>query len=250
MTLGLMQPYFFPYLGYFDLISRCDQWIVFDTAQYIRRGWVNRNRILHPTFSWQYITVPVNKHNRETPINEMETNAYDEWASRILGQLQHYRKKAPGYASTVRLVEECLSSRETNLARLNVLTLRKTCETLGISFQGQVLSEMDLKLGPVAGPSDWALRISETLKIDEYINPPGGLELYDPQAFAASGIKLTIQKPFQFGYECPGYKFEPGLSVIDALMWNSPETIWEHFKSLKSQNTTEEVNSHLSGIRL
>jgi hypothetical protein len=240
MTLGLMQPYFFPYLGYFDLISRCDQWIVFDTAQYIRRGWVNRNRILHPTVSWQYITVPVNKHNRETPINEMETNPYGEWAPRILGQLQHYRKKAPGYAVTVQLVEECLSSRETNLARLNVITLRKTCETLGISFHAHVLSEMNLTLGPVAGPSDWALRISEALKADDYINPPGGYQLYDPRTFAASGIKLTIQEPFQFDYKCPGYKFEPGLSVIDALMWNSPESIRGYLNHLKSQSFTHE----------
>src|SRR5580693_8893111 len=109
MRLGIMQPYLFPYPGYFDLINRCDRWVVFDTAQYIRHGWVNRNRILHPTSGWQYIIVPLKKHERETPINQIETQPYEQWASRILGQLQHYKKKAPGYAVASALVDDCLS---------------------------------------------------------------------------------------------------------------------------------------------
>ena len=72
MKLGIMQPYFFPYLGYFDLIHSVDKWVVFDTPQYIRHGWVNRNRILHPESDWQYIIVPLKKHPRNTPIKEIE----------------------------------------------------------------------------------------------------------------------------------------------------------------------------------
>ncbi len=144
MTLGIMQPYFFPYLGYFELIGQCDNWIVFDTAQYIRHGWVNRNRILHPNSGWQYITVPLQKHARETPINQTETQPYEQWESRILGQLQHYKKKAPGYELVSELVRDCLGPQETNLSRLNVITLRKTCEVLGIPFRYQIFSEMNL----------------------------------------------------------------------------------------------------------
>ena len=230
-----MQPYFFPYLGYFDLINRCDHWIVFDTAQYIRHGWVNRNRILHPTTGWQYIIVPLKKHDRDTPINNVETLPCDQWRPRILGQLQHYRRKAPGYALTCDLVEDCLSTGETNLASLNVTTLRKCCELLGLPFSYQVFSEMRLQHGPVGGPGDWALRISEALHATEYINPPGGMDLFDPDAFAQGGIKLRIQEPFEFAYTCSGYQFEPGLSVLDALMWNSPQDIRNHLDLIRNK---------------
>jgi hypothetical protein len=234
MKLAIMQPYFFPYLGYFDLINSVENWVVFDTAQYIRHGWVNRNRILHPNEGWQYIIAPVNKQDRATPINQTETLHCKKWRMRILGQLQHYKKKAPGYQIAFGLVEECLALGETNLSRLNVITLRKTCELLGISFNYQIFSDMQIEHGPVNGPGDWALRISESLHAKEYINPCGGLDLFDPTAFAASGIKLTIQKPFHFEYNCLGYQFQPGLSVIDALMWNSPEEIKAYLDKLKS----------------
>jgi hypothetical protein len=228
-----MQPYFFPYLGYFDLINRCDRWIIFDTAQYIRHGWVNRNRILHPEEGWQYVTVPLRKHHRETPINEIETEAPENWGPRILGQLGHYKKKAPGYKLAFGLVEECLAAGETNLARLNTFILGKLCSTLGIKFESQVFSAMNLNLGPVMAPGDWALRICEAIHADEYLNPPGGKELFDAGAFSQSGIRLLIQPAFEFTYECAGRPFEPGLSVIDALMWNTPQEIKTHLDGLK-----------------
>lgn len=234
MKLGIMQPYFFPYLGYFDLINRTNLWVVFDTAQYIRHGWVNRNRILHPTTGWQYIIVPLKKHSRDTPINQIEVQPYDLWRPKLLGQLQHYKKTAPGYSLAYNLVEDCLSTNEANLSRLNVITLRKTCELLGLPFNYHNFSEMELNLGPVSGPGDWALRISEAIHATEYINPPGGAELFDASAFAAGGIKLGIQKKLDFSYTCRGYAFEPALSVIDVLMWNTPDTVRAYLDAIKS----------------
>lgn len=230
----MMQPYFFPYLGYFDLINRSDVWVVFDTAQYIRHGWMNRNRILRPDVGWQYVIAPLRKHARATPLNAVETQPYDQWAPHLLGQLQHYRRRAPGFACAFGLVEECLAAKETNLARLNLLILRKTCAVLGLPFQPSVYSEMKLKLDHVVGPGDWALRVAESLGAEEYLNPPGGAALFDPAAFSRSGIRLKIQEPFVFEYGCRGYVFEPGLSVIDALMWNSPEMIRAHLDRIKA----------------
>jgi len=82
-----MQPYFIPYLGYFDLINRTDCWVVFDTVQYIRHGWVNRNRILHSDSGWQYIMVPLKKHSRKAAIKDIEIAANIDWKNRILAQL-------------------------------------------------------------------------------------------------------------------------------------------------------------------
>lgn len=229
MKLGIMQPYFLPYLGYFDLIQSVDQWVVFDTAQYIRHGWVNRNRILHPTSGWQYIIVPLKKHHRDTPISEIEVAQTGDWRARIEGQLQHYRRRAPHFEAVMTLVRDCLAVPETSLARLNVASLAKVCAFLDIPFTPHYHSEMKLALGHVDEAGDWALRIAEALGAREYINPPGGQELFDPTKFATSGIRLTFQRPIEFTYDCRGYQFEPSLSIIDVLMWNSPEQVRTFF---------------------
>ena len=84
MKLGAMQPYFFPYLGYFDLINCTDRWIVADTVQYMKQGWVNRNRILNPSGGWQYILAPTRKHSHRAAIGEIELNDAADWRGLIL----------------------------------------------------------------------------------------------------------------------------------------------------------------------
>ena len=105
MKLGIMQPKFFPWLGYFDLVNMVDEWIVFDTPQYERHRWMNRNRVLHPNTGWQYITVPLRKHPRDIPTNQVEIAMETDWRGLILRQLQHYKKKAPYYKQVVGFLE-------------------------------------------------------------------------------------------------------------------------------------------------
>ena len=119
---------------------------------------------------------------------------------------------------------------ETSLSRLNVAILAQVCEHLGIPFHSRFFSEMQLPLGPIGGPGDWALRISEALGAAEYINPPGGVDLFDPRKFADCGVRLTIQKLIDFSYDCRGYEFVPHLSIIDVLMWNPRERIEEFLR--------------------
>lgn len=239
MILGIMQPYFFPYLGYFDLINYSDRWIVFDTVQYINRGWMNRNRILHPKDDWQYITAPVKKHSRDTLIKNIEISEDSKWRQRILGQIQHYRKNAPYFRETYQLVEECLSAEARSFSRLNAAILEKVCFHLGIPFEYEYFSEMELKLEPVDGPGDWTLRISEVMGAEEYVNPPGGQAIYDSSKFEALGIKLTIRNLPPIEYTCRGYEFVPGLSIIDVLMWNPAEKVKDYL---------DEHKTHRSGI--
>jgi len=230
MKLGIMQPYFAPYPGYFDLIRQCDEWIVFDTAQYIRHGWVNRNRILHPSTGWQYVIVPLQKQARETAIKDTRVAGDNMWRARILGQLQHYRGKAPYFREVVELLRQVLAENTTSLAQLNILLLQRCCERLGIRFSFRIFSEMKLSLPEISEPGQWALEISAAVGAKEYINPPGGRELFNPDAFAVRGITLTMQQPPSFRYETPGYEFVPDLSILDAMMWNSPETISDLFR--------------------
>ena len=228
MKLAIMQPYFFPYLGYFDLIHRTDRWVVFDTAQYIRHGWVNRNRILHPNSGWQYILAPLQQHHREAPIRDVRVHEGRGWRDRLCGQLVHYKKKAPYYAAAMGLVEDCLDNTELSLSRLNVGILDKVCRYLQIPFRYEYFSDMKLDLGPITGPGDWALRISEAMGADEYINSPGAKGYLDRKQFESAGIKLTFQEFENMTYCCDPYSFEPALSIIDVLMWNSPSAVVRH----------------------
>ena len=236
MKLGIMQPYLFPHLGYFDLIRGVDRWVVFDATQYPRHGWVNRNRILHPVRGWQYIIAPLVRHHRETRICDIQVVEGCGWRERIERQLEHYRGKAPHFDAVMSLVRDCLSVPSRSLSCLNVESLRRTCAFLEIPFPFTVFSEMGLSLGPVEGPGDWALRIAEALGAQEYINPPGGKDLFDPSKFAASGIRLTIQEPVYFRYEVPGYVFEPALSILDALMWNSRDRLRAYLSGQRGTN--------------
>lgn len=237
MILGVMQPYFFPYLGYFDLINRADRWIVFDTPQYMREGWVNRNRILHAREGWQYIIVPLKKHSREAAINQVEAVDFPDWRRKIIHQFTHYRGRAPYYNQTIALLEDCFSDGEQNLSRLNVTCLGNVCRYLDIPWAPEILSEMHLPLGPVESAADWALRIAEAAEATEYINPPGGAALYDRQRFARHGISLCLQEDFDFMYDCPGFAYVPKLSVLDVLMWVRPSDVKAYLDKVKSEGS-------------
>lgn len=225
MTLGIMQPYFFPYLGYFDLINKSDNWIIFDTPQYIRHGWVNRNRILHPSSGWQYVIVPVKKHQRETPINEIEISYQENWQDRILGQLNHYKKNAPYYENTIEFLKSCFKKELLLLSEFNALILSKICNLLGIHFEIEIFSKMDLNLGHVENPGEWALKICQAKGADKYLNPPGGESIFDKNEYKSKNIDLVIQDFKNLTYPVKGYDFVPDLSIIDVLMWNKPEDI-------------------------
>jgi len=231
MKLGIMQPYFFPYIGYFDLIFQTDQWIIFDTVQYIRHGWVNRNRILHPQEGWQYIIVPTQKHDQKITIKDVRIANGEQWKNKLIAQLQHYKKKAPFFTNVIEVIYDCLKYTDGSLNKLNATCLEKICSYIGIRFNYSFFSEMNLDIGSVEKPGDWALRIAEAYKADEYINPPGGADLFNIADFERAGIKLTIQKPISYEYYTDGYEFQPNLSIIDVMMWNSPSDIQDYLIS-------------------
>jgi hypothetical protein len=224
MKLAIMQPYFFPYLGYFDLLNQVDRWIAFDTVQYISRGWMNRNRILNHNIGWQYIIVPVKKHHRETPTYQIELSDQDIWERKIINQLQCFKGMAPYYTEVVGFLEDCFSITEQNLAQFNVSILRKTCKRIGIQTPIQLCSELGV-LRAETPAEEYIINICLALGASEYINPLGGASLYSPERFAESGIKLTIQSFTPITYPCGRFEFIPNLSIIDVMMWNSPEEI-------------------------
>jgi hypothetical protein len=232
MKLGIMQPYFFPYLGYYSLIKNTDRWIILDEVQFIRHGWIERNRVLKPAEGWQYISVPLQKHSRETLIKDIHIKSDEDWKGKIIRQLEHYKKRAPFYAAIIKLVNEALSIQTESLVELNANILAKTCEYLQIPFHVNPFSQMNLNIDPVKHAGEWALNISKALDALEYINPSGGNEIFNNDQFEKQNIKLSFLKNQLLPYNQRRESFEAGLSIIDVMMFNSLSEI----KILLNQN--------------
>lgn len=226
MKLGIMQPYFFPYLGYFSLIKHTDRFILFDPVQFIRHGWIERNRILKPNEGWQYIQVPLMKHSQSTLIKDIEINNSSDWKGKILAQLQHYKKRSPYYFATINLLNDIFSEDFNDIVSLNHASIKKVCEYLGIDTPVEIFSEMNLEIEPVNAPDEWALNICKAIgNVDEYWNPIGGTAFFDKEKYEKADITLRFQQMNLEPYSQNRETFEPGLSIIDAMMFNSPEEI-------------------------
>lgn len=228
MKAGIMQPYFLPYLGYYSLIKHVDKYIFFDTAQYIYHGWVNRNRILKPGGrEWQYINVPVQKHAREFAIKDVEIDNQKKWREKILGQIEHYKKRAPFYENVRVWLQDALLLHEyKTISELNMAMDKAVCLYLGIKTPLECFSEMGLEVQPPQAPDEWALHICQALgNVDEYWNAPGGVEFFDSMKYEEAGIKIRFVKTELSYYKQIGEDFQPGLSILDAMMFNSPEDI-------------------------
>jgi hypothetical protein len=220
MKLAIMQPYFFPYLGYVALMHHADRFVLFDTPQYDRKGWMHRNRILKPGEGWQYFHAEVAKPEFRANIRDVRLREDAEWQAMIFRQLEHYRHFAPAYEETVTFLRAALDGPADTLVALNRATLSALQEHLGLNCPLEVFSEMSLTLGPVDHPGQWALRIAEALGADEYVNPPGGREIFQPAEFVRAGIKLTFLEHRLPPYAQGKRPFENGLSIIDVLMCN------------------------------
>jgi WbqC-like protein family len=220
MIVAIMQPYFFPYIGYWQLIHAVDRFILLDDVQYIRHGWINRNRILKPAGGWQYIVVPLQKHNMADLIKNIQVDKEKNWKELIIRQLAHYKKKAKYFNETNELVREALSSAvQNNIASVNYTIIKILCASLGITTELIISSEHNFDYEDIHDAGEWALRISKQIGASEYINPIGGAELFNQEKFTSSNIKLSFFISQEITYS-QKVIFEPSLSIIDVLMCN------------------------------
>jgi hypothetical protein len=225
MKLGIMQPYFFPYIGYISLIKHVDEFILLDEVQFIRHGWIERNRILKPIEGWQYFQVPLKKHNRETKIKDVVIDNQQNWKKKILAQIIHYRKKAPYYFQIIDMLNGFFAREYDDIVSLNNFALITVCDYLGICTPIKVFSYINIQLDQINASDEWALNICKSMNADEYWNPPGGIDLFDKSKYQANNIKLFFQKCAIREYDQKRANFEPGLSIIDVMMFNDPIVI-------------------------
>ncbi|MEX0996568.1 MAG: WbqC family protein [Flavobacteriaceae bacterium] len=236
MTLGIMQPYFMPYLGYFALIKHVDQFILFDTPQFIRHGWIERNKVLKQNGETLYIKVPLEKHPRNTPINEVVIKNDENWKNKILAQLVPYKKKAPYYKEVIGLLEAIFETETDSIVKLNALSLHKFCNYLDISTPIKIWSEMKVKIDTVNASDEWALNICKAMGANSYFNPPNGKEFFDSNKYFKAGIELKFLEINQTPYNQYKHDFVPYLSIIDVLMFNDKELINQMLNQLKITN--------------
>ncbi|MDB3905670.1 WbqC family protein [Crocinitomicaceae bacterium] len=222
MKIAIMQPYFLPYVGYFSLVKASDLWIVFDSVQFIRHGWIERNRILNPNGEWQYIKVPLIKKKRGTKINDMEIRTTEKWKSKILSQLICY-KKAPFYIEIIKFLEEAFNEEFDSIVEQNVHLLKNICSYLKIDFNFEIYSDKIYSIeDKINGPGDWAFEITKFHNANHYINPIDGEDLFDKAKFKSCDIQLSFLQNNLMPYPQFQNHFTSGLSIIDVLMFNDP----------------------------
>lgn len=221
-----MQPYFFPYLGYYQLINSVDEFVVFDNAQYVRRSWMNRNRILNDHKETSYLTVSVSKAPRETKIKDILINNHVNWQEKLFHKL-HIYKHAPYYPQVVDFLNDCLLHRNTNLSELNTILLKKTCRLLNIKTNITILSKKLPAIESANMADEWGIKVAKALNASTYINAIGGRNIYCQRKYEDHGLILKFIKPNLSSYKQFDQHFVPGLSIIDVLMFNDVNAIKE-----------------------
>ena len=221
MKLAIMQPYFFPYIGYFQLIASVDLFIVYDNIKYTKKGWINRNRfLLHgkdPMFS-----VPLKNDSDSLEVCERELAANFN-RDKLLNQFKDAYRRAPYFEQTFPLIEQIVRNKDANLFRFLHHSLIKTCEHLNITTEIRISS--DIAIDQSLKNQDKVLALCAAVGASTYVNAIGGLELYSKTAFHEKGIDLKFIQSKPFEYPQFGGEFVPWLSIIDVMMFNSKEAI-------------------------
>jgi hypothetical protein len=222
-TIAIMQPYFLPYIGYFQLIAAVDIFILYDNIKYTKKGWINRNRMLRNEKDVMF-SVSLKKNSDLLNICEREISV-DFSDSKLLNQFKNAYQKAPYFNQTFPLIEQIVRYRDENLFTYLHNSIRKICEHLGIDTPIRVSST--IAVDDSLKNENKVLALCEAVGGGGYINALGGMELYSQEAFKKKEIELKFIKSLPFEYKQFGNTFIPWLSIIDVMMFNSQLKIEE-----------------------
>ena len=219
MTLGIMQPYFMPYIGYWQLMAAVDTYVIYNDVNYIKKGWINRNNILVNNDK-QMFTISLNGASQNKLINEI-TIADD--FTKFCKTIRMAYHKAPYYNDVMALLDMILSYQSCNLADFIANSIKLVCEYLDI--QTKIIMSSDIEKDNSLKGQNKILEICKLLNADTYYNAIGGQELYDKSVFEKENITLYFLQSSTSRYSQFGEEFISGLSIIDVLMFNAKEEI-------------------------
>lgn len=222
MRLAVMQPYFLPYIGYFQLIAAVDKFVVYDDVSYINRGWVNRNRILL-NGSPHTFTVPLHRASQNRLICDIDLIGDDFWREKLLRTISQAYAKAPFYEQVSILMEQIIQFPERNLHQylLNSLNLISGY----LSLRTQIISSSRIYNNSQIHGQERILDICRQEGATSYFNAIGGEGLYDRSQFNMQGIELKFLRSRPVSYLQSKKEFVPWLSILDVLMFNSPAQV-------------------------
>ena len=212
-----MQPYFFPYIGYFQLIHAVNQFIVYDNIQYTKKGWINRNRFLKKGKD-ELFSIPLKKNSAFLDIKDREVASHFK-KEKFLNQLREAYGRAPHFEPVFLLVEKIVLQNEINLFNYIYNSIRDICEYLAIDTE--ILVSSYLQIDHSLHGKDKVVTLCKHVGADVYINSIGGQELYKKEEFSTYGIELKFLKTKTFEYKQFSNEFVPWLSILDVMMFNS-----------------------------
>lgn len=215
-----MQPYFFPYIGYFQLINSVDKFIIYDNIKYTKKGWINRNRFLQNGCS-AIFSLPLKKGSDQ--LNIFERQISDDFnPTKLLSVFKGSYIKAPYYKQVSILLEVILSFEHNNLFNYLHNSILEICRYLEVDTEIVISSGLDVDHSLTS--SERVIALCKSVGAKTYINPAGGVDLYDKSQFLSKGIELGFLETNPIQYTQFKDPFISSLSIIDVLMFNSKDT--------------------------
>lgn len=221
MKLAIMQPYFFPYCGYFQLMAAVDAFVVYDNIKYTKKGWINRNRI-QARGAESLISLPLKKDSDFLDIRARQLSAaFDR--NKLCNQIAGAYRHAPWYSAVMPVVEDIIQNPNDNLFEYLWQGLIGLRDYFGLSCE--LIVSSSLPANHALKSQDRVIDICQVMNARTYINPPGGMALYSRQDFVDRGLKLQFIQPQPWDYPHSDAAFIPWLSIIDVMMFNPRDEV-------------------------
>lgn len=221
--IAIMQPYFMPYIGYFQLINSVDEFILYDNIQFTKKGWINRNRILLNEKEY-LITIPLKKDSDY--LNVLERELSEQWIiekKKMSALIENAYRKAPFFKQVIGIINDCLNCNEKNLFKFiynSIISINNYLDIkTPISISSSINVDHSLK------SKDKVVSLCKAKNARVYLNPIGGINLYEKKFFLNHDLELYFLKTKPFEYKQFSNDFVPWLSIIDVMMFNSQELI-------------------------
>lgn len=234
MKFALMQPYFFPYVGYFSLIHSVEHFMFFDDVQFTKKSWMSRNRLLNIEKGEPfYIRPDIEKPKYREYLQNVQLDENGNWKERLLQQINGYKNKARHYNDTVKFLHDLLDCDFKGLSDLNVRSTMLTANYLGIERIFDKFTDHNFWFDEKPDIGDWGRVVADKVGATHYINSPGGGDFIFSDKFDELGMKLGFVQPNLKEYRQGVNAFTPGLSIIDVLLFNGREKTAEMVEDYK-----------------
>lgn len=220
-TVGIMQPYFFPYIGYFQLIETVDEFVIYDNIQYTKKGWINRNRLVQNGKDTLF-SLPLKKDSDYLDIRDREISESFSYL-KFNAKVESAYRNAPYFSDVFPLIKNIIAFENNNLFQFVSNSIELTCDYLNI--ETNIKKSSDISIDHNEKAQNKVINICIQEQADTYINPIGGLDLYSKNTFIENNIDLKFIKTKTLEYPQKTNTFIPSLSIIDVMMFNSPDVI-------------------------